>query len=115
MILLLAQINTCESEHDAIVKASIKATAGYAVSGAGLVLCSRHLLVRKNGVGDLQKGERYVWTQFVILCYFHLTRTSKRSYCNMDFIILSALLGLALPRIIITYDIACQWSKNLQT
>ncbi|KJA16799.1 hypothetical protein HYPSUDRAFT_71075 [Hypholoma sublateritium FD-334 SS-4] len=86
------EINTCESEHDTIVKAGVKATPGYSVSSAGLVLCSRHLLVRKNGVGDLQKGERY---------------------CNMDFIILSALVGLMLPRIIITYDIACQWSKNL--
>src|SRR6188768_572201 len=31
----------------------------------------------------------------------------------MDFIILSALIGIALHRIVITYDIACQWSKNL--
>jgi len=29
------------------------------------------------------------------------------SYCNMDFIILSALVGIALHRV------ACQWSKNL--
>ncbi|PPR06471.1 hypothetical protein CVT24_002571 [Panaeolus cyanescens] len=86
------EVNTCESEHDAIVKASTKATPGYAISGKGLALCTRHLLVRKNGVGDLQKGERY---------------------CNMDFIILSALMGIALRRVIITYDIACQWSKNL--
>jgi len=35
------------------------------------------------------------------------------SYCNMDFIILSVLVGVALHRIVITYDIACQWSKNL--
>jgi len=35
------------------------------------------------------------------------------SYCNMDFIILSALVGIALHRVVITYDIACQWSKNL--
>jgi len=31
----------------------------------------------------------------------------------MDFIILSALVGIMLRRIVITYDIACQWSKNL--
>jgi hypothetical protein len=52
------QVNTCESEHDAIVKATMRVTHGYAISGAGLVLCSRHMLIRKNGVGDLQKGER---------------------------------------------------------
>jgi hypothetical protein len=30
----------------------------------------------------------------------------------MDYIILSALVGVTLPRIVLTYDIACQWSKN---
>ena len=35
-------------------------------------------------------------------------------YCNMDYIILSALLGVTLLRIILTYDIACQWSKNFK-
>ncbi|PPQ76961.1 hypothetical protein CVT24_009371 [Panaeolus cyanescens] len=86
------EINTCESEHNAIVKASTSATPGYAISGKGMVMCSRHLLIRKNGVGDLQKGERY---------------------CNMDFIVLSALMGVSLCQVFITYDIACQWSKNL--
>lgn len=36
-------------------------------------------------------------------------------YCNMDYIVLSALAGLCLLRVIISYDIACQWSKNLAT
>ncbi|KAI0245468.1 hypothetical protein BJV78DRAFT_1356698 [Lactifluus subvellereus] len=40
---------------------------------------------------DLQKGE---W------------------YCNMDYIILSSLAGVKLPRVVITYDIGCQWCKN---
>ncbi|KAF8994201.1 hypothetical protein BDQ17DRAFT_1252024, partial [Cyathus striatus] len=87
------QINSCESQNDAIVCAGIRSTPGYTVSGAGLTLCARHSLVHPNGVGDLQKGERY---------------------CNIDFIVLSALKGLKLPRVIITYDIGCQWSKNLQ-
>lgn len=30
----------------------------------------------------------------------------------MDYIILSALMACGLLRIIITYDIACQWAKN---
>ena len=30
----------------------------------------------------------------------------------MDFLILSALIGIILPWIFITYDITCQWSKN---
>uniref|UniRef100_A0A8H7XRR3 CxC2-like cysteine cluster KDZ transposase-associated domain-containing protein n=1 Tax=Psilocybe cubensis TaxID=181762 RepID=A0A8H7XRR3_PSICU len=72
------EMNTCRLENDAIVRASIRNTPGYAVSGVGLVLCSRHALVHKNGVGDLQK-----------------------------------VMGVTLACIFITYDIACQWTKNL--
>ncbi|PPQ82072.1 hypothetical protein CVT24_009738, partial [Panaeolus cyanescens] len=88
------EINTCDSEHDAVLRASIRQTPGYSVTGAGLVICSRHCLVRPNGAGDLQKGEKY---------------------CNMDYIIFSALAGLCLLRLVITYDIACQWSRNYRT
>jgi hypothetical protein len=35
-------------------------------------------------------------------------------YCNMDYIIFSALAGVKLRRIVITYDIGCQWCKNVQ-
>jgi hypothetical protein len=31
----------------------------------------------------------------------------------MDYIVLLALAGLCILRIVISYDIACQWSKNL--
>lgn len=31
----------------------------------------------------------------------------------MDYIILSALVGCGLLRLLITYDIACQWSRHL--
>lgn len=33
-------------------------------------------------------------------------------YCNLDFLLLSALLAFAMWWIIISYDIACQYSKN---
>ncbi|RXW11429.1 hypothetical protein EST38_g14426, partial [Candolleomyces aberdarensis] len=88
-----SEINTCLSEHDAIVRAAVRCTPGYSVTGAGLVICSRHGLVRPNGAGDLHKGERY---------------------SNMDYIILSALKWILLIHVVITYDIACQWSKNLE-
>ncbi|EDR06772.1 uncharacterized protein LACBIDRAFT_299636 [Laccaria bicolor S238N-H82] len=88
------EINTCESEHDAIVRAQTRCTPGYAVSGTVIVICSRHALIRRNGAGDLQKGEKY---------------------CNVDFIIFAALVGVMLPWIFITYDIGCQWSTNLQS
>ncbi|TFK18461.1 hypothetical protein FA15DRAFT_729809 [Coprinopsis marcescibilis] len=88
-----AEINTCESEHDAIVRAAVHRTPGYSVTGAGLVICSRNCLIRRNGAGDLQKGERY---------------------CNMDYILFSAVAALSLLWLVITYDIACQWGKNLK-
>ncbi|KAH6903662.1 hypothetical protein BKA70DRAFT_1227593 [Coprinopsis sp. MPI-PUGE-AT-0042] len=81
-----------EKEHDAVVRASVRRTPGYNVTGAGLVICSHHGLVRPNGIGDLQKGEKYP---------------------NMDYIFFAAIMAIALLRIVITYDIACQWSKNL--
>lgn len=31
----------------------------------------------------------------------------------MDYIILSSLAGTQLPRVVLSYDIGCQWSKNL--
>ena len=52
------KINTCQSEHDALVRAAVRCTPGYKVTGVILVLCPRHGLVQKNGVGDLQKGEK---------------------------------------------------------
>ena len=30
----------------------------------------------------------------------------------MDFIFFAAIVGITLLRIVITYDIICQWSKN---
>jgi hypothetical protein len=35
-------------------------------------------------------------------------------YVNMDYFLLSSLRGLNLGRIVISYDIACQWSRNLE-
>ncbi|KAJ7431124.1 hypothetical protein FB451DRAFT_1321146 [Mycena latifolia] len=49
--------------------------------------------MRPNGLGDLQKGERYA---------------------NMDFIVMSALRGFSLKMLTISYDIACQWQTNLK-
>ncbi|KAI0074003.1 hypothetical protein K474DRAFT_1677445 [Panus rudis PR-1116 ss-1] len=82
--------NTCSAEHKAILNAHLR-KEGYIASGVGAILCARHGLVRKNGVGDLQKGERYV---------------------NMDYLILSTLLGVFILLLFLSYDIACQFSKN---
>ncbi len=58
--LIDSQENTCESQHNAIVQANTRNTKGYKASGAAMVICGRHTLVRANGVADLQKGERCV-------------------------------------------------------
>ena len=49
--------NLCDSSLHAIDHANSRGSASYNASGVGAVQC-RHMLVRKNGVGDLQKGER---------------------------------------------------------
>ena len=60
------QINTCESQHDALVRAGTRSSPGYEVSGTVLVICSRHCMIRKNGAGDLQLGEKYVfWVYYL--------------------------------------------------
>jgi hypothetical protein len=46
--------------------------------------------------------------------FFIIYRLNHYSFCFIDFIIFLALLGVILPRIVITYDIGCQWSKKLR-
>ncbi|KAJ3964320.1 hypothetical protein EV361DRAFT_70089 [Lentinula raphanica] len=86
------EMNTCTGL-SAVDHANTKFSRGYATTGVGLAVCARHELVQKNGVVDLQKGERY---------------------CNMDYAFGSILRGIdSRITIVQSYDIACQWSKNL--
>ncbi|KAF9779699.1 hypothetical protein BJ322DRAFT_1012771 [Thelephora terrestris] len=52
-------IETCGTKFHAVNHANSKCSKDYSVSGVGAVVC-QHGFVRKNGVVDLQKGERYV-------------------------------------------------------
>jgi hypothetical protein len=56
----IVQPNLCDSELHAVDHANAKYSSGYRATGVGAVVCARHGLVRKNGLGDLQKGERYL-------------------------------------------------------
>lgn len=86
--------STCSS-HNAINLADTKASRGLAATGAGTIDCARHNFKRPNSVGDLQKGERYI---------------------NMDYMFFSSMQSASTLQVInISYDIACQWSKNLWT
>ncbi|KAJ7825889.1 hypothetical protein B0H14DRAFT_2596232 [Mycena olivaceomarginata] len=78
----------------ALDHANTKYSQGYTATGCSMVSCGRHEIVCKNGVGDLQAGEKYG---------------------NMDYIVMSALRHLAqLLFFLFSYDIMCQWSKNLK-
>ncbi|KAJ7691679.1 hypothetical protein B0H14DRAFT_3531790, partial [Mycena olivaceomarginata] len=79
----------------ALDHANTKYAQGYAVTGCGMITCGRHEVVCKNGVGDLQAGEKYG---------------------NMDYIVASAWRHLRdLLYFLLSYDIMCQWVKNLHS
>lgn len=86
-------MNTCGSNLKAVDHANTRFSNGYAATGVGAIVCARHTILRKNGVCDLQKGERYI---------------------NMDYILASTLVDAPLGHLLIVYDIACQWSKHLR-
>ncbi|KAG6809276.1 hypothetical protein H0H92_000837 [Tricholoma furcatifolium] len=85
-------ISTCNN-HDAIKSASIRGGKGIDASGVGKTECARHDMKRPVSVGDLQKGERYV---------------------NMDYFFLSSIAHNSPRRIVVSYDIACQWARHLR-
>ena len=84
------------------------------VTGIGTVDCARHDMKRPRGIGDLQKGERSVifnpnkgiFTSFIHMIY---------RYINMDFFFFSTLSHIVLRLLVVSYDIACQWSRNFHT
>ena len=100
--------NICDSDLKAADHTHSKFCKSYRSTGVGGCLCGRHTLVGK--LGDLQKGERYV-------LHTHGQRRNliapSHSYANMDFIVLSTLLGTFMLALTISYDICCQWSRNL--
>ncbi|KAJ7590359.1 hypothetical protein C8J56DRAFT_783650, partial [Mycena floridula] len=89
------EMNSCTGL-SAVDHANTRFLRGYAVTGVGLGLCTRHELVAKNGVGDIQKGEN--------------------RFGNMAFIFASLLRHvLEIIAIVLSYDINCQFSKNFVT
>ncbi|KAJ7184060.1 hypothetical protein C8R46DRAFT_1026074 [Mycena filopes] len=85
------EISSC-SGFQAMFLANAKRVKGLRVTGVGGVTCARHNMWRANGMGDLQKGERF---------------------CNMDFLFFSVVLNFAVMCLVLSYDIACQFSKNI--
>ncbi|KAF7373693.1 C2H2-type domain-containing protein [Mycena sanguinolenta] len=78
----------------ALDHANTKYSKGYAATSCRMVTCGRHEVVSKNGVGDLQNGEKYG---------------------NMDYVVASAWRHFhALLFSLLSYTIMSQWSKNLR-
>ncbi|KAG1884343.1 hypothetical protein F4604DRAFT_1878735 [Suillus subluteus] len=88
---MLQEKSTCAS-HNAVNMADTKASHGLAATGVGTIDCARHNMKLPNGVGDLQKGERYR---------------------NMDYLFFSTLHGRCVETLNVSYDITCQWHKHL--
>ncbi|TDL13652.1 hypothetical protein BD410DRAFT_817279 [Rickenella mellea] len=85
------EMSSC-SGFAAVADANTRSAKGLSSTGVGALVCARHGLMRPTSACDLQKGEKYA---------------------NMDYIFWSALHGSRPHRIVISYDIACQWSVNL--
>ncbi|KAF7311685.1 hypothetical protein MKEN_01072100 [Mycena kentingensis (nom. inval.)] len=83
-----------ESKNEFVYHANDKFSRGYAATGVAMGICAWHEFVLPTAVADLQKGERYA---------------------NIDWVFMSLLQHLiGLLWIIVSYDIACQWSRNLK-
>ncbi|KAF7312645.1 CxC2 domain-containing protein [Mycena indigotica] len=85
-------VSTCIA-FAALMQKETRLTTGLRISGVGGCVCARHGVVRAQGMGDLQKGERYA---------------------NMDYIFLHALGDTRVKRLVLSYDIACQWKQRLR-
>ncbi|KAJ7053088.1 hypothetical protein C8F01DRAFT_1261266 [Mycena amicta] len=86
-------VSTCIA-FAALMQKDTRLTTGLRVSGVGGCVCARHGIVQAEGLGDLQKGERYA---------------------NMDYILMHALGDTRVKDLVFSYDIACQWKQNLRT
>jgi hypothetical protein len=60
IILTCLKVVGCSSEFHAVNQANSKSSRDYTATGVVACVCARHCLMQKNGVGDLQRGERYV-------------------------------------------------------
>ncbi|KAJ6487280.1 hypothetical protein C8R47DRAFT_1216473 [Mycena vitilis] len=86
------EMNTC-SGLAALDYANTKFSRGYSTTGVGMGVCARHEFVQANGVGDLQKGERFANIDYIFAC----------------------ILKHKHPRLFkfISYDIMCIWKVTL--
>ncbi|VDC07002.1 unnamed protein product [Peniophora sp. CBMAI 1063] len=105
------EMSSC-SRFGAMVLANLKAGKGMRTTGIGAVFCSRHGLFWPNTVGTLVKGER--WLPQITAAGIHvLTPFLHIRYCTMDYILAAFVRRLRASELHLSYDIICQYSKNL--
>jgi len=96
----------------AVNDAHTKSSHGYLATGVVISSC-RHAFVRSNGAADLQRGERYrIPSPSSYMAHLFLRR-----YINTDYAFASSIvtdLNSGVRRLLVTYDIGCQWGINLQ-
>ncbi|KAK7436098.1 hypothetical protein VKT23_019300 [Stygiomarasmius scandens] len=76
------------NDHNAAKLATFKGGKGVAATGVATIDCARHDMKRPLLVGDLQKGERYV---------------------NIDYLLLSSVRFQSPLAVVVSYDIGCIW------
>jgi len=104
------KISTCIGLQ-ALAKMNSKFPKGLRYTGVGGVMCEHSEMIMPTGIGNLQKGEKYIWSQ-----KYEMNRTLtdiQCRYANMDYLAASVIRLFALLLIIFSYDIACQWFINL--
>jgi len=99
------------NNHNAIKLASARGGNGTAASGLSTAECIRHDMKWALAAGDLRKGERYVSS--CLIYHVDWITYGVTRYVNIDYIFLSGLQEQTIERLVISYDIACQWSINL--
>ena len=104
------QINTCVG-FQALAQANTRSSVGLRYTGVAGVSCGRSEMLLPNGVGNLQKGERFVGMDF--MSHFLRAFLCCIRYANMDYVFGSAISLFRQPTIIVGYDISCQWHANL--
>ena len=68
--------------------------------------CRTGWAICKKGNGD--------YFFFVISDHFQVSHLFIKRYVNMDYLFFSSIAGTRLNKIVISYDIACQWGKHLR-
>ena len=100
-------ISTCAGL-SAIEHANSKFSKGYLTTSVVCTTCC-HEFVLPEGAGQLQKGERFVFSPYhpCVLC------SNPIRYANIDYVVVQSTCHNLKPKKVASYDIMYQWSKNL--